>query len=161
MLQRFEHFRDGKRNGGPTTLAIFHSSYSLMRYERLQRRRLDQSLSAPVSEPQATCEPQASSGYAESTSSFRTSEATGSIGSQAMPDGELEDEETCDTVSEADEVATEDVIEVMNLDFSDDYSYLKNWICELCTFLQFRSHIKMEHVHRVTGGSVLIHNCKG
>ena len=98
------------------------SQASLMRYERLQRQRLDQSLSAPVSEPQATCEPQASSGYAESTSSFGTSEATGSSGSQAMPDGELEDEETCDTVSEADDVVTEDVIEVVNLDFSDDFS---------------------------------------
>jgi len=50
------------------------------------------------------------------------SEATGSSGSQAIPDGELEDEEPPDTVPESDEVVTEDVIEVVNLDFTDDFS---------------------------------------
>lgn len=98
------------------------SQANLTRYERLQRRRLDQSLSALVSEPQATCELQASSGYAESTSSFGTSEATGSSGFQTIPDGELEDNEPCDTVPEADEVVTEDIIEVVNLDFTNDFS---------------------------------------
>jgi len=76
-----------------------------------QSSQASKNLSALVSEPQA------SSGYEESTFSFEASEATGSSGPQALSDGESEDEEPTDTVSEADEVVTEDMIEVVNLDF--------------------------------------------
>ena len=90
----------------------------------MQRRRLEQrSLSTPgvVSESQASCE------HAESTSSFEQCalETTGSSSSQVISesDGELVDEETSDTVTEAeavteaDDAITEDVVEVVNLDF--------------------------------------------
>ena len=92
------------------------------RYERLQRRRLDQqqstSDSATMSDVPANCE------TIESTSpleEYRSEAADNSTSQDAsVSDHELENDETLDAVSESDNVTTEGNVEVENLDFSDE-----------------------------------------
>ena len=94
------------------------------RYERLQRHRLEQQqstsdsgiMSDVVSISPASCE------TIESTSPLEECrlEAASSSTSQDASVSELENEETSDAIGESDDVMTEDIVEVENLDFSDE-----------------------------------------